>query len=792
MTIGQQVEGLVSSLRGLFEPKRTRRTGTVVRIQRDGANGTTGRPVYAVMQIGESQNEIVPIGNGMAVHTGDVWSVTGSGDPAAPDWRLDIRQQSAAPAMGADLEQDRVSLVIPTYSDPDDSLSRPIGAISEEQLNSLTGTNGAPMALVHIFPRTVVPGSYTVYGGAEFITQVSVHIRATDSDNYLPVGDYSVFPTRPLHVVLGASLAASALTVSATLPDDITINDLISNYHVYWRIKDEIAIGKLVDAGGGSYELQFTSDGRGVESTTARAHASGVKAELLCGKITAPGLEPGKSYKLYIQSVTGYGVPGEKSNEVTFTSWARTSIPAVASCTVEQREGGAWLTWTRPVSGGLPLTDVKYRIWRHTASGGTSTAGTMVADRVDALNAFIQGSNGSGNYYGIQAYDTFGNASDVTWGSDSTAPPAPSTDSWDVIPLDYSVRVGYFASSDTNLAKSDAGFKSFVLYRATDTSGTSATEVGTFITDVFDYTPPLDRAYYYQLVSRDWAGNTTSRVNDDLHWKIGLINGISDAGVVNGNLQIPGPSRTVSDTSATASSAVVSSATALFVPADIGTLVKITGAGSGGADFYGFIWEVTSATSVKVTPSPSTTVTNASMVIGGMPFGWIGHVQQWTGTTYPVSGSGSYNAPVGVKKVEYLTSGGVYGNRVLRITFAAGDYSVTPAYFRLGQYYVKPVHSGKTFINPKIWVKGSAAAAATAVVGMEAVQFSDDFGQTYLTTGVDGDTTPAWDGAWHEYSTTSGPHASARSMRLMMYVQFGGVQASDIVVDIDDVTVTFS
>lgn len=88
-----------------------------------------------------------------------------------------------------------------------------------------------------------------------------------------------------------------------------------------------------------------------------------------------------------------------------------------------------------------------------------------------------------------------------------------------------------------------------------------------------------------------------------------------------GRWYVPASLRTVSDAAATTGTSIVTSATAAFTSADIGSTITVAGAGNAGSLFVATITGVTNATTVTVIRASGakvqTTVSGASMTIGG-------------------------------------------------------------------------------------------------------------------------------------------------------------------------------
>jgi hypothetical protein len=777
---------IIQALSGAFEGKREEVTAVITHVQPAPAGGQA----YALARVGNDVDQYIPF-DGRPVAVNEVWQATKSKSSTNPKYRLDIPIRRLQPAVGADLYAAMPALVISAVTDPGDPLAMPIGAVSEEDLNSLTGSNGEPLAMVRCLFRSRIPGSYDIYDPATFITHVGLKLKKTTEPTWSSyLGVSNVFPSRPMAILLASSLGAGVLSASVSLPAGVNAGDYIVNRYVHWDISGETVIGKLNAAANTLTILQ-----RGADGTDDAAHGANEEAQLLTAECDAGGLEPGAAYQLYVQGVNGQGVPGPPSATVSFTAWRRITLPAVASVTVEQREAGMWVTWPRPLSGGVPLTRVYYKIYRNT-SASTSGA-TVIDERCDGLSAQVPGSKGSGNYVGIQVLDTMGNSSTVTWGSDTAAPPHPSENSWQVIPGDYDITLHYIPENDTADTMDDPGFKGWALYRATDTAGTGATLVRWFgRTTVLTYVPPLDAAYKYQAVPYDHSNppNIASLINNNRHWRSGIPNSFN-LGVINGNLQLPGPIRTLSGASMTvgASGNRVILSSAGFTSEDYGELIKIPGAGPAGADLWTGITVYISATEVQVENAASTTVSNVDIVVGGLPYGWMLYGKGMAGT-WP-------NLFSQIKSVEHLDAGGIKGNYVLRVRVASGTVTSSGVpLLVLFQRFKQTYNPNKTLAVARMWQK---APVSSSGIGMYAgyALFATELdtatlaGAVLLSNAMPG--TPAAGTAnWNEAGgdTPAAPNAmfgssvTYRAYRLaILIVITAGV--SDVNLDLDDVTV---
>lgn len=95
-----------------------------------------------------------------------------------------------------------------------------------------------------------------------------------------------------------------------------------------------------------------------------------------------------------------------------------------------------------------------------------------------------------------------------------------------------------------------------------------------------------------------------------------VISSARDSGI----WALPPGARTVTDAAITAGAAALTSATANFTTADVGTVVTVPGAGASGGSYAAYISAFVSATQVTMSGNASTTVSGATAYIGSITY----------------------------------------------------------------------------------------------------------------------------------------------------------------------------
>lgn len=110
------------------------------------------------------------------------------------------------------------------------------------------------------------------------------------------------------------------------------------------------------------------------------------------------------------------------------------------------------------------------------------------------------------------------------------------------------------------------------------------------------------------------GGSITAGQNG--HPLIGTIDvAIAIEGAIAGTWKQDATRRTVTDGAISSGGTAFTSATAAFTSADLNKTIQVPGAGSAGATLYGIIYQIDSATQVRVSPAAGTTVSGATCVI---------------------------------------------------------------------------------------------------------------------------------------------------------------------------------
>lgn len=496
---------LVSVLGQYFQPRGITRRMTVTNAR------PAGKAQIVIGTIGEGRTALpgqtFDIGNGDSYANGEVYEIHGTGDPNDPQWRIGRRLVARNPKRGADLYAPLPAPVWSSVVNPDDGFGNPIALYTEADLNATTGANGEPLALVTAIYRTIVPGSYSVF--KEHITDVQLQVKALSAEGWRNIPKQHVTPSRPIRISLNEALDESATAVAIALPADVSIDELIPGSYVHWRIDGEIVIAKVVST---VLLTVLAVGGRGAEGTPAASHVSGAEIELLSGMAVAHGMDPGVETQARVAFIDGYGVAGPPSTIQVLTTWYQTSVPQVSSLLVDMRSNGYKLSWGRPLDpdSSLPVTSkLFYRVYRNTSA--TTVGAKIVRDRdvnleddIAATDWDTDATRAQAYWFGVQAYDGFGNASTIVWAMDNVPPPAPSGVTFTSVPN------GILVSVDPNVdtAHTDPGFANYRLYTNAAGSGTTGTELTASSSLVFTYEiHTLDSQTFYQITAADWAGN---------------------------------------------------------------------------------------------------------------------------------------------------------------------------------------------------------------------------------------------------------------------------------------------
>lgn len=539
-----QLGKFIASLVPYFQPRGITRRMTVTNARPPGKAtviiGTIGDGPEAV------PGQVFDIGNADAYANGEVYEIHGSGDPNDPQWRIGRRLVARNPRRGADLFAPLPIPIWHTNVNPDDGASNPICFGTEQDFDSTTGANGEPNALIRCFYRTVVPGMYSVW--KEHLQNIQPQYRPAGGDANAPWRQgqlQAIQPGRPIHISTSAPVSAIDTSIPVAIPADVAARECHFGYYVHWRVEAEIVIARLALISS-AYVLVVLADGRGAEGTTAAAHASGVQVELLTGQATIPHVEPGTDFAVRLAFQDGYGVNGAPGVVNVLTTWQRSSIPALTSAqfSVEMRSSGYHLVWERPTdpASGQPVTArLRYRIYRNTSA--TTTGAKIVEEGSMGFTADIAATlwdtpatQAGAFWFGIQPYDSFGNAGAIVWKKDDIPPPNPDPANVSVDPTANGIVIT-IAAIDT--ARDDPGWKEYVLYGASDQLGTGAVERARFSPNMVTLqVEPDAMSTAYQVVSADWAGNVGALSAGAVYWKYVPALYWTDRIPMNGNFQL--------------------------------------------------------------------------------------------------------------------------------------------------------------------------------------------------------------------------------------------------------------
>lgn len=807
MSIDASFEKLVAMFRGYFQPKGIVRRMTVTNAKPAGKAqiivGTIGEGLEAV------PGQTFDIGNGDVYANGEVYELLGSGDPNDPQWRIGRRLIARNPPRGADRFAALPAPVWSAITNPDDGLSNPICLGTEADMTANVGLTSEPMSLSRALYRVNVPGSYSTY--KDHLRVIQVESKRVNETGWRVSDPVQIKPERQIRITLNANITSGTTAVTIALPADVALAELHPGYYVHWKVGSEVMIGKVVTA---TLLTILAVGGRGAEGSVAASHSIGDAILLLTGQATIKGLEPGTQHQVRLSFVDGYGIPGPPSVVNVLTTWKRVSIPNLTTGTlkVNLERAGYRITWTRPLdpTTGVPMTTrLFYRIWRNTSKSltgakmvaeTTSYAANIPTSLWDPQNPATALPAGA-TWFGIQVLDGHGNISagtngtdivdGVTWAQDNVPSPHPSYIAITLVPDVNTMHIHYDEPADTSGLPNDSGWGGELgLLRADNTSGSNAALVKTFFGGATEYKPPLDKAYYYQVVSIDLSGNASTAINSDLYWRVGIPEILAGTALRNGAFQTPDSgTRTVTDAVLNSSQTVVS-ASSNFTIEDLGRPVTILGAGPAGADFHDIIRNIVSPTSISFNDSTSISGTGKTLLIRDVPHLWRFQSNPRL-PLFPAAYAGNYT---GIRKVEYVSSGGQRGNRAVRLT-------VLPSVsfgLDIQAAQIIPYNSLLTTATITFWLK--APAGTTLDLYARFMLFTDDYGQgaPFSVMTPVGVAAPAANGAYRQYSVSVssvsmfGAAITYRAFTPSIMISGTTGAGGDKTIDLDDAVLTVS
>ncbi len=575
-----QVARFIRNIQNAAQPQRTFRPATITQVTKN----EQGMPVSAIASIGNETNVQVSLANGIGTitHPGETWIAELTGG-ATGKWRLiecvDSRFLRIA---------DQTDYELPTPQIPDTEH----GGIYTESGQAGIGTpnnnpdpTNAPAAMYLYYWHTL-PGSYTVFN--QGVKAVAYQTRESGFEEWEYSNVVPLYPDRKVQGVTTTTLTTSGTAVGIAA-DLGYAGFLLQGQPSYWRINSEVMLG--IYSGGTIGIVDYTGPGSAVRgegfvySTGGRAqpqggplaeHPIGSTVELLMGQIALPSLRPGMDYEIKLAFVNQANRTGPWSAVQSFQSWRQDIKPAApGTVTVDHLSSVLNASWPRVTTdvGGNVRGDIRrYAIARHTAA----LAGTLTFSAVAALATIIAGTSnpvdvhaypvpatqGYGNYVGIAAISDNGLVGEWKWGNDTLAPPYPDPDDVTFTSVPRGVLVTIPSGADSRNAQTgatiatpaqeDPGFYEFVLWQASDASGTSAAIVARFT--ALSHVAYLANGLtgWYKVTSADRAGNYTSATAPNNAgwsggWKFCASLYAEPGFIENGNFQTPNTTNTDAD-----------------------------------------------------------------------------------------------------------------------------------------------------------------------------------------------------------------------------------------------------
>lgn len=563
-----QAARFIRNLQNAAREQKTQGIATVTQV----TTNDQGMPVSAIATIGRETNVTVSLANGIGTitHPGETWLAELQGG-ATGKWRLVECIASRFLRIA-----DQTDYELPTPQIPDTEHG---GLYTESAQAGLTTPDQNPdpitaNAALYLYYWHTLPGSYSVFD--QHIKAVAYQTREAGFEEWEYSNTVPLYPDRKVQGVTTTLLTTSGTAVGIAA-DLGYAGFLLQGQPAYWRINSEVMLGMY--AAGTIGIVDYTGPGSAVRgegftySTGGRAqpqggalaeHAIGSTVELLMGQIALPALRPASDYEVKIAFVNQANRLGPWSSVQSFTAWSQDVKPSAPDdLTVEHLSAVMNATWTRvttDANANLRGDIRRYAVARHTAA----LAGTLTFAAVAALATIVAGTaypisntsaqvpstQGYGNYIGVAAISDNGLLGDWSWGSDTTPPPNPDPENWTVASVPGGVNISYdpaynletgASHADTGHgagtpATSDPGFKEFVVYRASSSTGGSAVEIGRFPSGSFPK-PLYNPQAYYKIVSADWAGNIATLGTTE--WKFAPSLYAQEGIPFNGTFQIP-------------------------------------------------------------------------------------------------------------------------------------------------------------------------------------------------------------------------------------------------------------
>jgi len=703
-----------------------------------------GQPAYAIVDFDDETGVETKLmsGNGTPTTPGQLVRAVREGGVIDASWQIVEVLNGPRISFG---EPIAAILPVPTIpSAANGGIYSKSSTATDSNKNAVSDPNAPVKARVYLFPRTIVPGFYSVYQArAHGIRTQTRELGQTDWAD--ASADIPIVPASILRGTLNANILASATSIAITIPSD-RIAEVPTGHPVYWRIGAEIIRARAVNDGGGVFTLTVvnhdgasdaslgdgfnaSTSGRGVESTTAEAHDEDDYITLLSCAIVPADLRPETDYELRIAFVNASGQPGPWSNVVGFTSWEQPVPPAAPdNLTVVQLSHVINATWDRVLedANGEPMSDVRRYIVVRAVAALTvtfslaqvlSAGATLIGDDVNATAVPVPATKGNGNYIGVAAVSSNGLLSDWSWQDDDFAPPYPDPSEVTFMSIPRGVLVNVPTNADSRNSQTgatvatpsqlDEGFKEFWLWQASDSSGSSATVKHVFTTSQTTLEMTSGLTGWFKVTAADGAGNSN------------------------------GPATYPSNTP------------------KAGESNPNTANWSSGWQFCASLYAEGSLPPNGNFQDPNNANTDAR--------GWSRLVHPGWVT------AGGLVTPVGY----YETTGGLEGNRVYRINADHGETNIPAVYLISDVIVVIPAHD--TGVSGELWVRHNRGVDVDmgAAIWLTAYASDDGSGASLGDISVGGTgiiTTGTWTRITLSASSVRGTYATARSVKFFIAV----------------------
>lgn len=389
MNYGIRTEAEINRILQLLDSRYPRiptiARGTITKVPKD-SRGVTQEGAEATINGEVAVPFDLPWGVGSQISANEDWVFETTDGPLGQRWKAVRRVRTPNENFG-----DVPDAVLPTIEIPGATSG---GIYTESAQATMQGgnynknaspdpTGGAPAA-AYLYPLAFRLGGYDLWGWP--IRQLAIQVRETGIDEWDQLPTVNLKPSAPARILLGGTITDTQTSIAVTIPIDASTT-LIVDTPVYWVIGGEMVLGILtyststltiVAHDGVTPDPQFgngfvaSSAGRGQFGTQAAAHLAGAEIMLASTQVVLPVLRPNVAYQVQIAAINSQNRQGPWSDTVSFTTWKQNRPPAAPTgLTVDHRSASIFARWSRvttDVDGNIRGDKMRYAVFRHTAA----------------------------------------------------------------------------------------------------------------------------------------------------------------------------------------------------------------------------------------------------------------------------------------------------------------------------------------------------------------------------------------------------------------------------------------